>query len=207
MQNKKKGTLASLFVLAVLCLSSITAIGMSGKQPTEVGVLGGGANPEKTILFPAAECNVRASMAKSREKLEERHNFLSPQGIFPWPDITGRFNINGIWLSETRGVYVVISQKNHRDSPEYGALSVEFYSSCDNSLIARGKRVLTKDDWADTKVMIYLTQHDLHGRRLFAEVRAMMGNGADVDDNVAIRILELRTRTEVRDLLFTRRFL
>lgn len=203
---KLKGSLTSVFacaLLTLLSLSAVTAISM-GIKP-----FGGGGTPPSGALnlFPAAECNVLESMEASREKLSESFSPLRPQGVWPWPDITGRFNINGVWLSESRGVYVVISQTSHPDSPRYGAISVRFYSSCNDKLVAQGRRVLAKEDWNSAETIVYLTRHGMRGHRLFAEVNVMMAGDERDTDNVAIRILELRRRTETRDMLFLGRFL
>ncbi len=206
-KNNWKGRLFGFMAFAIVCLTSTTSISM-GMKPMKNWLLGGSGDAGTPFgLFPAAECNVNDSMLTSRDKILDAHSPVSPQGIVPWPDVTGRFKINGVWLSESRGVYIVIQQTSHRDSPNFGALNVEFYSACDHELLAKGKRILTKDDWTDPKVMVYLTHHNLYGRRIYAEINVMMGDGQDLDDNVAIRIIELKRRAETKDLLFTGRFL
>ncbi len=155
-------------------------------------------------LFPAYGCHVTESMEDSRDFFASHYSLIRTQGILPWPDLDGRFSINGIWLNSARGTYAVVKQIEHRDSPRYGALVANFYSACNHQLLASGIRVLNRRDWDSAELSIPLKNYKLNGTRLRAYIRVIIDTDHPAYGTLDIHIRE--TRYGTRDHFYMSRF-
>jgi len=178
-----------------LALSSAFATGVANAGDSDL---------ESDSLFPIFSCSVDRSLEHSRAFFDSHYSFIRAQGIFPWPGVDGRFDINGIWVNNTRGTYAVVRQIEHSESPSYGALSVQFYSACTHELLAEGRRILNRRDWEKPEVSIYLRNQRLNGSRLRAYVRVVMSSENLSDSTLELHIREPHTGT--RDHFFMKKF-
>jgi hypothetical protein len=151
-----------------------------------------GNSPAATALFPAVSCSVPESMEASREFFESQFSFIRVQGIFPWPDLDGRFDINGIWINSVRGTYAVVKQIEHASSPRHGALSVQFFSACNHQLLAEGTRILSARDWNTPNISVSLKNHGLKGSRLRAYIRVVLSPEDMNNSTLEVQIREAR---------------
>ncbi|MEO5668156.1 MAG: hypothetical protein ABIR96_08855 [Bdellovibrionota bacterium] len=172
-----------------LGVCGIVGLGLSASSSSAKGSSG---------LFPSSSCPVDRAMENSRDYFESQYSLIRIQGIFPWPDLDGSFDINGIWMSSTRGTYAVVSQIEHADSPRYGALSVKFFAACSHELLAEGTRILTRRDWNDPEISVSLKNYKLKGSHLRAYIRVVK-NIEDADGStLEIQIREARFGTRDR---------
>lgn len=174
------GSITHLSSIAVLLLTTLTWASSSENQSIK----------SHTDLFPRVSCNVLDQMEDSRELLSEKHSLVRPQGIFPWPDVGGHVDINGIWFNSSRGTYVVLKQVEHPRSPKHGALHIKFYSACTHALMAEGIRVLTPKDWESNTTYISLRNQELNGKRLRAQVTIHLRAGGKNQDYIEIVVYE-----------------
>jgi hypothetical protein len=163
-----------------------------------------GSSPLSASLFPTVSCSVQESLETSREYFETHFSFIRAQGIFPWPDLDGRFFINGIWLNTARGTYAVVKQIEHTDSPQYGALSVQFFSACNHQVLAEGIRILSRRDWNTPEISVSLKNRALKGSRLRAYIRVILSPEDLKSSTLQVQIREARFGS--RDNFFMGRF-
>lgn len=196
--NLKKSLIATAFFLTGVSTS------FAGGSSTQ-----GGGRPDDLgdSIFPAVSCNVEQKLLDSREQLLNAHGDFDIQGVWPWPDVTGRFNISGVWYNTLQGAYVVLHQYKTQDSPRYGILTIEIYSACDNTMLARGSRKLKRNDWEEPKTVIYLGDHLFGERTLFSELEVLYNSEEERFEGIQVKILELRERTTIRDLFRADRLL
>lgn len=192
-----KGILKRLCPTKGLCLILATVL-------SAAAVHAKGSSPSAAPLFPTVSCSVQESLETSREYFETHFSFIRVQGIFPWPDLDGRFDINGIWINSVRGTYAVVKQIEHANSPRHGALSVQFFSACNHQLLAEGTRILSARDWNTPEISVSLKNHALKGSRLRAYIRVILSPEDMNNSTLEVQIRE--ARYGARDQFFMGRF-
>jgi len=181
-----KGFFCGAALLAFVSATSSNAKGIPTPPPPA----------PSAALFPASNCSVPESLEKARPYFESQYSFIRVQGIMPWPDLDGRFDINGIWTNANRATYAVVRQVEHTDSPSYGALSVKFYSACSHMLLAEGTRILSRRDWDNPEISVSLRNYRLKGSRLRAYIRAVVTNDRlEQEEALEVEIREARYGT------------
>lgn len=196
--NFRKSLIAAAFLIA----------GAGTLHAGSTSIKGGGDSGDLgDTIFPAVSCNVEQEMLSSRDRLLNTHGDFDIQGVWPWPDVTGRFNINGVWYNSLQGAYVVIHQHKTPESPSYGVLTIDIYSACDNKLLASGARRLKRSDWEEPKTVIYLGDHLFGDRTLFTEVEVVYNSREDRFEGIQVKIIEVRERAVIRDLFKADRLL
>jgi hypothetical protein len=192
-----KGILKRLCPTLGLGLVVVTGLMSSAAQSK-------GNSPAASALFPAVSCSVVESLNGSREYFETHFSFIRVQGLFPWPDLDGRFDINGIWINSVRGTYAVVKQIEHASSPRHGALSVQFFSACNHKLLAEGTRILSARDWNTPEISVSFKNHALKGSRLRAYIRVILSPEHVSNSTLEVQIRE--ARYGARDHFFMGRF-